>query len=82
MRRFLLVRAEDVSGVSGTGVIAEGVVFGSGKAVLSWRSEFPALSIFDAVDDVETVHGHEGRTWIQWIDPPEAAASQQSPAAS
>lgn len=71
MRRFYLVRAEDVSGVSGTGVVAEGVEFRSGKAVLTWLSEFGTVSVFDSVDDIVSVHGHEGRTWIQWLDPPE-----------
>lgn len=44
-QRFRLVRHEDVSGVSGTGVVAEGVLFSSGKAVLSWCSEYGTVSV-------------------------------------
>ncbi len=72
MRRFYLLRLEDVSGVSGTGVVAEGVVFSTGKVVLSWRSEYESVTIYDSLPDLEAIHGHEGRTRIQWLDRPEA----------
>jgi hypothetical protein len=42
MRQFHLVRTEDISGVSGTGHIAEGVVFSNGWCVLRWVSEKPS----------------------------------------
>jgi hypothetical protein len=69
VRRFRLVRAEDVSGVSGVGVVAEGVVFSNGRVVLSWHGTHPSVTVFDSVGDVEAIHGHEGRTWVEWIDP-------------
>jgi hypothetical protein len=75
MRRFRLIRDEDVSGVSGTGTVAEGIVFSSGKAVLSWCSEYHSVTVFDSVRDLETVHGHEGRTRIEWLDPVESGAA-------
>lgn len=34
MRRFELHREEDVSGVSGTGVVAEGVAFSDGRVLM------------------------------------------------
>jgi hypothetical protein len=71
MRRFHLVRDEDVSGVSGTGTVAEGVVFATGKVVLSWCSEYRSVTVFDTVRDLQTVHGHEGRTRIEWLDAPD-----------
>lgn len=70
MRRFRLIRHEDISGVSGTGVVAEGVVFSTGKVVLSWCSEYRSVTVYDTVDDLEAVHGHEGRTRIEWLDAP------------
>jgi hypothetical protein len=76
VRRFQLVRDEDVSGVSGTGVVAEGVVFSTGKVVLSWCSEYRSVTVYDSVGDLETVHGHEGRTHIAWLDPPEQGGCQ------
>lgn len=35
MKRFHLVRKEDASGVSGTGHVAEGIMFSDGKVVIS-----------------------------------------------
>jgi hypothetical protein len=69
MHRFRLIRDEDVSGVSGTGAVAEGVVFSSGKVVLAWCSEYRSVTVYDNVADLERVHGHEGRTRIEWLDP-------------
>jgi hypothetical protein len=76
VRRFQLIRDEDVSGVSGTGVVAEGVVFSTGKVVLSWCSEYRSVTVYDTVSDLETVHGHEGRTHIEWLDPLEPGDCQ------
>jgi hypothetical protein len=88
VRRFRLVRAEDVSGVSGTGVVAEGVVFSVGSIALSWCSPYRSVTIYESLDDLEAIHGHEGRTRIEWLDPPRPemvsrrsrlAASQRHP---
>ena len=69
MRRFRLIRREDVSGVSGTGVVAEGVHFSTGKVALSWCSNLHSVTVYDGIEDLERIHGHEGRTSIEWIDP-------------
>ena len=66
MRTFTLVRAEDVSGVSGTGVIAEGVQFHDGQCVLSWFGRHHTLEIAPCLEDVVAIHGHEGRTQVVW----------------
>jgi hypothetical protein len=67
MRGFRLVRRRDVSGVSGTGVVAEGVLFDSGKVVLSWCSEIPSVTVYDSLEHLELVHGHSGATVIRWL---------------
>ena len=36
-RRFYLYRIEDKTGISGTGVVADGVVWQTGAATLNWR---------------------------------------------
>lgn len=36
-RQFVLYRYKDVSGISGEGVVAEGVEFANGQAVLKWH---------------------------------------------
>lgn len=63
-RPFYLIRAEDVSGVSGTGVVAIGVVFPSGRAVMEWCSNFKTVTVFPTVEMVARIHGHGGRTRV------------------
>jgi len=68
MRRFVLVRVEDYTGVSGTGEVAEGAVFTSGMAVIHWLREPFAMGVYQTLEDVISVHGHEGQTQLQFID--------------
>jgi hypothetical protein len=68
MRRFLLIRMEDLTGISGTGEVAEGTVFSSGLAVIRWLKKPYAMTIYQSLDDVLLIHGHEGRTKLQFID--------------
>lgn len=39
---FYLHRVEDDSGISGTGRIAQGVIFDNGKVALTWLSDTPS----------------------------------------
>ena len=68
MRRFELHRDTDETGVSGTGVVAEGVEFGDGRAALRWRSEHRSTAVYDSMADVDAIHGHGGRTRIVYLD--------------
>lgn len=80
MRRFYLQRDVDVSGVSGTGVVAEGVMFVSsvepvlsggypdGKVVIHWLGEHQSIVIWDSLEAAIMVHGHVGSTKFVWID--------------
>ena len=74
-RTFELVRFRDPSGVSGTGVVAEGCEFTDGSVALRWRGDNPATAVWPNVDAILAVHGHQGATEIRWID------AQTSPAA-
>jgi len=65
MRTFKLVRDEDVSGISGTGVVARGVEFGNGTTVMQWDNT-GSICIYASVDVLESVHGHEGRTRVEF----------------
>lgn len=69
MRRFRLYRTEDQTGISGTGYVAEGVQFTNGKCVLSWLTSHTSLAVYDNLETLETIHGHGGRTRVDWIDP-------------
>lgn len=68
MRRFKLKRVVDVSGISGTGIIAEGIMFSNGRCVLQWLGLWPSIVIWASVDDMLHVNGHGGNTVIDWID--------------
>ena len=72
-RTFKLVRQADVSGVSGTGVVAEGVVFKSGKTILCWIRAPHTVTVFNSPDEVLMVHGHAGSTLLLWDDPAQLA---------
>lgn len=66
MRAFQLVRDVDETGVSGTGVVAEGVEFSSGVVALTWLSEWPTSVVFHdrGMDSVVAIHGHGGKTRV------------------
>ena len=69
MRRFELVRTRDVSGVSGTGVVADGVEFPDGLVFLRWRGRVRSYSFFEnGVPEMLEIHGHGGATRVRWID--------------
>jgi len=68
MRTFHVSRSEDVSGVSGVGIIAEGVLFSNGKVFVNWISMHKIVEMSDSVAEWQAVHGHEGRTKIIWDD--------------
>jgi len=69
MRRFELHRVEDPSGISGTGVIAEGVLFTDGAATLRWMTKFRSTGFYASMADLEAIHGHGGMTKTVWLDP-------------
>ena len=68
-RAFRLVRDVDETGISGTGVVAEGVEFTDGVVALRWTGHWPTSVVFhDAgIASVEHVHGHNGKTRIEFL---------------
>jgi hypothetical protein len=67
-RRFTLIRDIDETGVSGTGVIVEGIEFTDGTVALRWLTGATSTAVYDSIAAVETIHGHGGKTRIVWID--------------
>ena len=63
-----MVRTEDVSGLSGTGVVAEGCEFTSGYCALTWLSPLGTYTWYPSAKALIEVHGHGGRTKIIWLD--------------
>lgn len=77
IRRFHFMRLEDASGVSGCGVVAEGVVFSNGKVALEWFGDHSSTNVYDSLADVEYIHGHGGRTRIVFDDEPSEACGKK-----
>lgn len=69
-RVFHLVRYDDVSDVSGTGIVAQGCQFRDGHIALRWCvPTLPATwNLFDSIDDLLLLNGHQGRTVVKWVD--------------
>ena len=68
MTRFFLNRSEDVSGVSGTGRVCEGVQFHDGQVVISWFGKYHSVEVWPSIEAAIAIHGHGGRTAVEWID--------------
>lgn len=64
MKRFWLDRIEDVSGTSGTGRIAEGIVFSNGWCALHWLTKYTSVAFYQSVAELEAIHGHDGKTKV------------------
>lgn len=74
-RRFLLVRQLDVTGISGTGEVAEGIQFSDGTVALRWLTTEqtrvgvrPTTVLHVDIGSVMALHGHDGSTTVQWLD--------------
>jgi hypothetical protein len=68
VRDFILIREKDITGKSGTGIVAEGVVFTDGFAIIKWLREPYALGIYETLEALISVHGHEGNTHVEFIE--------------
>lgn len=78
-RRFRLIRTQDLTGMSGTGIVAEGVEFTDGTVVVRWldrgvsdvnreRGVKPTTVVHPDIQSVEALHGHNGATEVDWLD--------------
>ncbi|MER7248715.1 hypothetical protein [Kribbella sp. NPDC000426] len=68
-RCFVLDRHSDPSGVSGTGVVAEGVEWSDGTVALHWGGKYATTTVWpDGIEALLTIHGHSGSSTIRWLD--------------
>jgi hypothetical protein len=85
-KRFILYRQHDETGVSGTGVVATGVVWPDGHAALRWKADdreaVSSTSVWSSIGDMLRVHGHGGLSKIFYLDAdgeePDAAAPSRA----
>lgn len=71
-RRFVLMRFEDETGVSGTGAVAEGIEFSDGSVAMRWRSHVKSTTFFESLRALEAIHGHDGKSRVLFLDGPDA----------
>ncbi len=67
---FLMKRNHDETGMSGTGIVAEGCVFSNGKCAVTWRSSKPCVQVwdtFEAFREVHIDHHPDNDTEIIWL---------------
>ena len=81
MRRFTMRREFDVSGVSGTGIVLEGVHFSTGVVVIHWLTPPPrgSISVFDDIEQFFAIHVRphpDNRTVLRWEDGMEMVCDQ------
>lgn len=78
-RRFVVQRNHDVTGISGEGRVAEGVVFSDGWGVTHWLDRAPMNEPKTEVwhkpwyrrrgpDPFTKISGHGGNTVLVWVD--------------
>ena len=64
---FVLYRIKDDSGISGLGIVAEGVEFSNGKCALCWTTKYRSVAVYDSFKELMEIHGHDGKTEVIWI---------------
>jgi len=69
---FHLQRHADISGVSGTGRVADGVIWSDGTVAIRWLGDRPSTVVWDHIGHAKAVHGHGGSTEIVLADDPAA----------
>ncbi|MEW2250432.1 hypothetical protein AB0907_24200 [Streptomyces sp. NPDC006975] len=74
-RLFVLQRDRDVTGVSGPGPVADGVQFQDGTVVIRWRAR-PSVAVWNDLELMLSVHGHDGATRVIWADEQAQARSE------
>lgn len=80
-RLFHLQRHTDPSGVSGTGRVADGVLWPDGTATIRWRGDRPSTVNWDTLDHAQAIHGHGGATSIVFDQPAVLTDEQRARAA-
>ncbi|MGA5820882.1 helix-turn-helix domain-containing protein [Kitasatospora sp. NPDC094028] len=72
-RLFHLQRDTDITGISGTGIIAHGVQWPDGTVTIRWTGDRPSTVNWASIADAIHIHGHGGHTRIVWADAPRTA---------
>ena len=63
-RLFELQRDVDVTGYSGVGGVADGVIWPDGTVSMRWRGEIRTTTEAACVAHIEAIHGHGGASRV------------------
>jgi hypothetical protein len=67
---YAMMRREDASGVSGSGLVAWVTRYPNGKCSVAWHAgPVRSVVVYDALIEVEAIHGHGGRTELVRVFP-------------
>ncbi len=78
-KEFHLIRIEDVHGVSGTGLVARGIVFPKdNKCAMEWESDYDTITMFGSIEEIVAIHGHDGKTKVV-MGPPKVKRKKRKP---
>lgn len=64
MKTFELHRSVDETGVSGVGIVAQGVEFDDGTCALRWLTAHKSTTIYPDMQTLVAIHGHAGQTRV------------------
>jgi hypothetical protein len=70
VKPFYMLRHTDVNGLSGTGVVAVGVVWPNGRVSMQWTSIRSSIENHDCMESIQELHGHNGNSEFIFGDPP------------
>lgn len=65
---FYLERTADQVGLTGTGKVAEGIVYSDGRVSMRWLGERASTVNHDSIDNVEYIHCHNGNSKIVYYE--------------
>lgn len=69
IKPIYLYKNIDLSGVSGTGVVAVGAIMPSGRVILEWLGKYKTETIFSSIEELYHIHAHYGATEIIFGNP-------------
>lgn len=68
-RLFQVIRHEDATGVSGTGIVARGLEFPNGFCLMQWVvPPAQSVAVYERIEDLLRIHGHNGRTVVEYLN--------------
>ncbi len=64
VRAFCLLRLNDINGHSGTGIVAQGIIYPNGWVSMCWLTDTASVTFYESIDVVKKLHGHDGATKV------------------